>query len=163
MQVVSLTEARNNLKAVFDSVYLDNDEVIIHRKGKENVVVISFDEYNSMKETNYLLSSPANRKQLLRSLTDARAGRTFERDLIEWTYHGPISLGKSICIGKHMIKKINTLIKDIKRAPFDGIGKPEQLKYELSGCWSRKITDEHRLVYEVHEFYVIIIGCRYHY
>jgi len=83
MQVISLTEARNNLKSVFDSVYLDNDEVVIHRKGKENVVVISFDEYNSMKETNYLLSSPTNKKQLLSSLADARAGKTFERDLIE--------------------------------------------------------------------------------
>ena len=50
MQVVSLTEARNNLKSVFDSVYLDNDEVIIHRKDKENVVVISFEEYNILKK-----------------------------------------------------------------------------------------------------------------
>ncbi len=83
MQVVSLTEARNNLKSVFDSVYLDHEEVVIHRKGKENVVVISFDEYNSMKETNYLLKSPANRKQLLSSLADAREGKTFERDLVE--------------------------------------------------------------------------------
>ena len=83
MQVVSLTEARNNLKSVFDSVYLDNDEVIIHRKGHENVVMISMNEYNSIKETNYLLNSPANKKQLLSSLADARAGKTFERDLIE--------------------------------------------------------------------------------
>jgi len=50
MQVVSLTEARNNLKSVFDHVYLDNDEVIIHRKGKENVVVISFEEYDILKK-----------------------------------------------------------------------------------------------------------------
>ena len=83
MQVVSLTEARNNLKSVFDSVYLDHEEVVIHRKGKENVVVISFDEYNSMKETNYLLGSPANRKKLLSSLMDAREGKTFKRDLVE--------------------------------------------------------------------------------
>lgn len=83
MQVVSLTEARNNLKSVFDSVYLDNDEVIIHRKGKENVVVISFDEYNSMKETNYLLSSPTNRDNLLTSLKQLRGGKGFERDLLE--------------------------------------------------------------------------------
>ena len=83
MQVLSLTEARNNLKAVFDSVYLDNDEVVIHRKGHENVVVISFDEYNSMKETNYLLSSPNNKKVLLRSLADAREGKVFEKELIE--------------------------------------------------------------------------------
>lgn len=83
MQVISLTEARNNLKSVFDSVYLNNDEVVIHRKGKENVVVISFDEYNSMKETNYLLSSPRNREVLFRSLKDARGSKIFEKELIE--------------------------------------------------------------------------------
>ena len=64
---------------------------------------------------------------------------------------------------KKVLKKINSLIKDIKRDPYDGVGKPEQLKHELSGCWSRKITDEHRIVYEIYEFYIIIIGCRYHY
>jgi antitoxin YefM len=83
MQVVSLTEARNNLKAIFDSVYFDNDEVIIHRKGKENVVIIPFSEYTSIKETNYLLSSPKNKEVLLRSLKDAREGKTFEKELIE--------------------------------------------------------------------------------
>jgi toxin YoeB len=64
---------------------------------------------------------------------------------------------------KKILKKINTLIKDIKREPFDGIGKPEPLRYELSGCWSRRITDEHRLVYEVGSAGVSIISCRYHY
>jgi len=82
MQVVSLAEAKNNLKAVFDSVYLDNDEVIIHRKGHENVVMISMDEYNSRKETNYLLSSPANRENLLSSLRQLRDGKGLERDLL---------------------------------------------------------------------------------
>ncbi|MEA3352459.1 MAG: type II toxin-antitoxin system prevent-host-death family antitoxin [Campylobacterota bacterium] len=83
MQVVSLTEARNNLKAVFDSVYLDNDEVIIHRKGKENVVVISMDEYNSMKETNYLLSNPKNAQRLEESIKQLRDGKGKEKRLIE--------------------------------------------------------------------------------
>ncbi|SFV56110.1 YefM protein (antitoxin to YoeB) [hydrothermal vent metagenome] len=83
MQVVSMTEARNNFKAIFDSVYLDNDEVIIHRKGRENVVVIPFDEYKSMKETNYLLSSTKNREVLMRSLKDAREGKVFSKKLIE--------------------------------------------------------------------------------
>ena len=125
MQVVSLTEARNNLKSLFDSVYLDNDEVIIHRKGHENVVVISMDEYNSIKETKYLLSSAANKKRLLDSLSDARAGKTFKRDLIEWICHGHKTLGMIIYTGKVTIKRLNSLIKDIKRDPFDGIGKPE--------------------------------------
>lgn len=66
-------------------------------------------------------------------------------------------------VDKQIVKKINGLIKDIKRNPFDGIGKPEPLKYELSGCWSRRITDEHRLVYEISDDKVIVIACRYHY
>ncbi len=64
---------------------------------------------------------------------------------------------------KKIIKKINSLIKDINRDSFNGIGKPEPLKHELSGCWSRRITDEHRLVYEVTDYSVVIISCRYHY
>ena len=83
MQVVSMTEARNNFKEIFDSVYLNNEEVIIHRKGRENVVIIPFDEYNSIKETNYLLSSTKNREVLLRSLADARVGKVFKKELIE--------------------------------------------------------------------------------
>lgn len=83
MQVVSMTEARNNFKAIFDSVFHDNDEVIIHRKGKENVVVIPFDEYNSMKETNYLLSSENNRKHLTESIKQLREGTTIEKELLE--------------------------------------------------------------------------------
>ena len=83
MQVVSMTEARNNFKEIFDSVYLDNEEIVIHRKGRENVVVIPFDEYNSIKETNYLLSSTKNREILLRSLADARVGKVLEKELIE--------------------------------------------------------------------------------
>jgi toxin YoeB len=66
-------------------------------------------------------------------------------------------------IDKKILKKINTLIKDIKREPFNGIGKPEPLKYELAGCWSRRITDEHRLVYMVEEDSISIISCKYHY
>ncbi len=83
MQVVSMTEARNNLKAVFDSVYIDNEEVIIHRKNRENVVVISLDEYNSMKETNYLLGNKNNAKHLYESIKQLREGKVTQRELIE--------------------------------------------------------------------------------
>jgi toxin YoeB len=64
---------------------------------------------------------------------------------------------------KKIYGKIVNLISDILRSPFDGIGKPEPLKYELKGYWSRRITDEHRLVYKVSEDAVIIAGCRFHY
>ena len=83
MQVVNFTEARNNLKSLFDSVYADNEEVIVNRKNGENVVIISLDSYNAMKETDYLLSSPKNRERLLKSLESARAGKVSKRELVE--------------------------------------------------------------------------------
>ena len=64
---------------------------------------------------------------------------------------------------KKILKRINTLIKDIKRNPFEGIGKPEALKFELSGFWSRRIDSEHRLVYKVKDKSIYIISCRFHY
>ena len=64
---------------------------------------------------------------------------------------------------RKILKRINLLIKDVMREPFAGIGKPEPLKANLSGYWSRRITDEHRLVYSAIEQEVVIIACRYHY
>ncbi len=64
---------------------------------------------------------------------------------------------------KAIHKRINSLIKDIQRNPFEGIGKPEPLKYEFSGFWSLRIDDEHRLVYTFIDDNLIIIQCRYHY
>lgn len=64
---------------------------------------------------------------------------------------------------KKILKKINELIKDIQRTPYEGIGKPELLKYDLAGLWSRRIDREHRLVYQVVENELIIYSCRYHY
>ncbi len=59
--------------------------------------------------------------------------------------------------------RIIKLIKEVQRDPFTGTGKPEPLKHELSGCWSRRIDREHRLVYEVRERKIRILACRYHY
>ena len=64
---------------------------------------------------------------------------------------------------KKTLKRINQLIKDTCRSPFDGIGKPEPLKGNLSGFWSRRIDEEHRLVYVVEEDMLLIISCRGHY
>lgn len=64
---------------------------------------------------------------------------------------------------KKLLERINTLIKDITRSPFEGIGKPEPLKNALSGYWSRRINDEHRIVYKIAEGSVLIAQLRYHY
>ena len=64
---------------------------------------------------------------------------------------------------KKKIDRINKLIKDTLRNPFEGIGKPEPLKRNLQGFWSRRIDEEHRLIYEYNEDRLSIVSCRYHY
>ena len=64
---------------------------------------------------------------------------------------------------RKMAKRIVRLIDDIEHHPFEGLGKPEPLKHDLSGFWSRRITDEHRLVYAVEEGQLLIAQARYHY
>jgi len=64
---------------------------------------------------------------------------------------------------KKMVKRINSLIKDIQRSPFEGIGKPEPLKHALSGYWSRRINEEHRIIYKVESDSIHIAQLRYHY
>jgi toxin YoeB len=64
---------------------------------------------------------------------------------------------------RRMLRKINELIKDISRHPYLGIGKPESLKFDLQGFWSRRIDREHRLVYQIMGNELIIYSCRFHY
>lgn len=64
---------------------------------------------------------------------------------------------------KKKLKRINELIKDTIRNPFEGIGNPEPLKHDLKGYWSRRIDKEHRLVYKISEDQFLILACRYHY
>jgi toxin YoeB len=64
---------------------------------------------------------------------------------------------------RKLLKRINALIKDTLRSPFEGIGKPEPLKADLAKYWSRRITEEHRLIYSVTSTELTIIACRYHY
>ena len=62
-----------------------------------------------------------------------------------------------------MVERIRALLESIQLSPFSGIGKPEPLKHDLSGCWSRRINREHRLVYRITEGQVLVIQCRFHY
>jgi len=64
---------------------------------------------------------------------------------------------------KKIVKRINSLLKEIKRTPFEGTGKPEPLRHALSGYWSRRINDEHRLVYKPLDDAILIAQLRYHY
>jgi len=64
---------------------------------------------------------------------------------------------------KKLLLRINILLKDISRTPFSGIGKPEPLKFKYKGFWSRRINDEHRLIYKIFNDEILIAKCRFHY
>jgi toxin YoeB len=64
---------------------------------------------------------------------------------------------------KRQADRILALLEEARRTPFDGAGKPEPLRFQLAGCWSRRIDREHRLVYQVEENEIVVIACRYHY
>ena len=64
---------------------------------------------------------------------------------------------------KKILKRVNALIKDIRRSTFEGIGKPEPLKNNLSGWWSRRIDEKHRIVYYMQDGIIYIVSCRGHY
>ena len=64
---------------------------------------------------------------------------------------------------KQIFNKVRKLIQETAKTPYEGTGKPEPLKYDYAGCWSRRITDEHRLVYKVSADLIEIVSCKFHY
>jgi toxin YoeB len=64
---------------------------------------------------------------------------------------------------RKLLQRINSLLREALRTPYSGTGKPEPLRHALSGCWSRRITEEHRLVYRVEGDCLVVLQCRYHY
>jgi antitoxin YefM len=83
MRTTTFSAARANLAATFDSVVDDAEEIVVTRSGHEPVVIVSLREYRAMKETAYLMQSPANAERLLRAIKDLNAGHGTKRELIE--------------------------------------------------------------------------------
>ena len=94
--------------------------------------------------------------------------RTFERAMGVAVHRDRLAVGTRYQVwflenDRRLLKRINNLIRDALRNPFLGMGKPEPLKSDFSGYWSRRINSEHRLVYGVSEDEIVILTCRYHY
>ncbi|EHL31548.1 Txe/YoeB family addiction module toxin [Legionella drancourtii] len=83
--------------------------------------------------------------------------------ILSWAEHGWEDYLYWQVTDKKTLKRINTLIKDISRHPFEGIGDPEPLKHNWAGYWSRRIDREHRIVYKAIEGAIYIVQCRFHY
>ena len=146
MIAANYSEFRNELKNYLDNVEFNNETLIIKRGSGKGTVLISLDEYNSIMETLHLLSSKKNAKRLFESIEQMKTGKRARQTE-----------------DKKALRKINNLIKEIQRSPHDGIGKPEPLKFDLAGLWSRRIDLEHRLVYKIEGDDLLIYACRYHY
>ncbi|WP_300683582.1 Txe/YoeB family addiction module toxin [Nocardioides sp.] len=83
--------------------------------------------------------------------------------ILAWTPGGWDDYVHSQQADRTLGKRINRLLTDVLRDPFEGIGKPEPLKYGAPNAWSRRITEEHRLVYLVHDDQIVVLQARYHY
>ena len=83
MNAITYTDLRQNLKTYMDKVIQDNDPLIITRKNNENVILMSVNEYNSLIETNYLLSNEANAEHLKKSIAQHKSGKTTSRELYD--------------------------------------------------------------------------------
>ncbi len=83
MKTVSYSHSRQNYAAVLESVLADREEVVVTRAGHDPVVIVSLEDYQSLKETAYLLQNPANARRLLASIERLESGRGAERDLVE--------------------------------------------------------------------------------
>jgi len=141
MIATNYSNIRNNFKKYCDKATRDYETIIATRKNDENVVLMSEEEYNNLMENLYIMSNKDYYNELLKSKKQAEMQAQ----------------------DKKVIKKINEIIKDIQRNGNEGIGKAEALKHELSGYWSRRITDKHRFIYKLTENEVIIIACANHY
>lgn len=161
---------------MLDRVVDDAEEVVVTRHGREAAVIISLREYESLKETAYLMASPANARRQNQAVEelrndggDARPDR-LRRQLRRGTGSVKVQFAgrgwedyPTWQRDRQMLKRVNALIQDIRRNDPQGIGKPEQLRGNWAGFWSRRIDQEHRLAYRITDDTVQIAQCRYHF
>jgi len=154
------TQARANLSSLLEKAGEDGETIIIRRRNGEAVALISAAELTSLKETAHLLRSPRNAERLLAALksvlADAPYQLVFQPEFVE-------DLRFWVETDRATALRVFKLIEAIARDPFSGIGKPEPLKYLMPNTWSRRITQEHRLVYLVRNQQIDFLQARYHY
>ena len=169
MLATNYTNLRENMKSYFDKVTDEYETMIVTRKNNKNVVILSEESYNNLIENIHLMGNKENYDWLMESKKQLEDGDFAVHDLIGWkmnkvfTRNGWEDYIYWQTQDKKTLKRINTLIEDISRNGNEGIGKPEPLKANLSGYWSRRIDDKNRLVYRIDDKNIYILACRYHY
>ena len=158
---------RANFKLRLGDLDIDFVEKLKSLFSKNNVIEINIGD--EVDETDYLLSTPANRESIFRSLEQLKNRQLISKQInhLETWFTLTAEAWKDYLYwqntDKNILRKINDLLKDCLRDPFRGLGKPEPLKGKLMGFWSRRINNEHRLVYKYEGGELFIISCRFHY
>ena len=170
MLAVNYTNLRENMKSYMDKVTDDYETMIVTRKDNKNVVMISEETYNNMLENMHVMGNKSNYDWLMESKEQLEKGKCAMHNLLEdsvmnkvFTDNGWKDYVYWQTEDRKTLKKINSLIEDICRNGNEGIGKPEPLRGNLAGFWSRRINDKDRLIYSIDEENVYILSCRYHY
>lgn len=168
---VTYSTFRNNLKSYLRKVNEDADTLLVtNTDPADDVVVIGKDDYESLMETMRIYNNPYLRDKIdrgwLRPAPDASSTTTRpqrKRDDAELDRGCMERLSLLAKPDRKTLKRINALIRDMKRSPFEGIGKPEPLKWDYQGAWSRRIDSANRIVYTVIGDDLCILSCRDHY
>jgi len=166
VKTTSYSESRARYAETLDSVVNDWEEVVITRAGHERVVIVSLDDYQSLKEMAYLVRSPENARRLLASIDRLESGLGTPTISSSEAGLGRARLGGLPVVagaGPQGAAPDQRAHPGHRRQRHEGIGKPEPLRHAFQGYWSRQLTDEHRLVYRVVENETRIAACRYHY
>ena len=156
-QAVAYSNFRANLKTYMRRVNEDADTLLVTNADPEdNVVVMSADDYDSLMETLRVYQNPYLSDKVMRGMAQVRQGQTMApdawADYLYWQSQD-----------RRTLKRVNTLIRDMQRTPFEGIGKPEPLKWGLSGAWSRRIDSANRIIYTVADDRLCILSAKDHY
>ena len=149
------TNLRQNLASLLDRVADDHELVIVRRKGDKRVALVPAEELAGLMETAHLLRSPRNATRLLSALRRAQA-RKGKAEPLE-------KLRREMGIAPQRRSGGGIPSRKYPARSLYRIGKPEPLKYLLAGCWSRRLAQEHRLVYRVSTARVDFLQARYHY
>lgn len=167
MDAITYSAARANLASTMERVCNDHEALIITRNGEQSVVMLSagglpgagrnrlFAAQPRQRQATAFRRCPAHRRQGNETGTDPVKLIFADAAWEDYLYRQKQD--------RRMVERINKLIRETQREPFSGVGKPEPLKHALSGFWSRRITDEHRMVYKVEGEALLLAQLRYHY
>ena len=173
MKTMTYTESRAHYAEVLDSVVDDCEEVVIVRAGHEPAVIVPSPSTSRSRRRTISCATrstpgacsapPGGSRPVVVPLTISLRTRTTDMGLV-WDDGAWEEYLRWQTQDRRILKRINRLLRNIQRNGNTGIGRPEPLRYNLAGYWSRRITEEHRLVYRIDEHgNILIASCRQHY